>query len=114
MVAVVTLLAAFVVCGLLIATLLWVKNPIYRVQREKVERLLQWVLMGQATENDWRVFCDYPIAHDELLESIRLACELIEEEHFSGETRAPYLFSRVGLDAINQQLERLQQARAKA
>jgi len=110
----VTLLAAFVVCGLLIATLLWVKTPIYRVQREQVERLLQWVLMGQATENDWRVFCDYPISHDELLESIRLACELIEEEHSFGELRRSYLFSRSGLEAINQQLERLQQERGNA
>jgi len=114
MLVVITLLSAFVICGLLVVTLLWVKTPIYRVQREQVERLLQWVLMGQATENDWRVFCDYPIAHDALLESIRVACEVIEEEHFSGGMRAPYLFSRVGLDEINQQLVRIQQARAKA
>jgi hypothetical protein len=110
----ITLLATFVVCGLLITTLLWVKTPIYRVQREQVERLLQWVLMGQATENDWRVFCDYPIRHDELLENIRLACESIEDAHFTGESRAPYLFSNAGLEAIEQQLERLERERGDA
>lgn len=114
MLILVTVAASLLVCGMLIATLLWVKTPIYRVRRKQVEQLLQWVLMGQATENDWRVFCDYPIAHDELLESIRVACELIEEEHCNAKQRTPYLFSHRGLEAINQQLERLQLEREKA
>jgi len=114
MVLLVTLLSAFIVCGALVATLLWVKTPIYRVKRADIRRLLEWVLLGQATENNWRVFCDYPIRHDELLESIRMRCEKIEEDFYSAERHAPYLFTPMGLEAIRQQLVRLEIAPASA
>ena len=111
MVLLITLLAAFVLCSLLVMILVWVKSPIYRVKPDQVERLLQWVLLGQATENDWRVFCDLPIAYDALLEDIRQQCEIIDEAHLSPSSHSPYLFSPPGMTAIREQLQRLEDAR---
>ncbi len=101
------LLVSLIVCLSFVGILLWVKTPIYRVERPAVKQLLEWVLLGQATENGWRVFCDYPIRHDALLEDIRLACERIDEEHYIGEQRPPFLFTATGLEEIKVQLERL-------
>ena len=43
-----------------IAVLLWVKTPYYRLRKGNVRCLLQMVLAGTASENDWAVFTSVP------------------------------------------------------
>lgn len=100
----VSICATTIVLLLVIVILTKTKSAYYRPQRHDVQRLLEWVLLGQATENDWRVFCDIPIRHDEFLESIRLRCAEIEEAHFLGDDHR-YLFSAEGLVKIRELLD---------
>lgn len=104
MTLVVSFIAAVIVSSLVALILLKSRNAYYRPQASDVQRLLEWVLLGQATENDWRVFCDIPIRHDEFLESIRLRCTEIEEAHFLGDDHR-YLFSAEGLVKIRELLD---------
>lgn len=87
--------------------LLWVKTPHYRIQSDQVIQLLEWMILGQATENDWRVFCGYPIQHDEQLEHVRQACVEIDEQFYIGDTRAGHLLSREGLTQLSELLNQL-------
>ena len=97
-----------VIVGLIFfAVLSWVKTPHYRPDTDQVRRFLQWVLLEQATENDWRVFCDYPIRHDELLESIRQRCVELEEDCYIG---PPRLLNREGVVEIRRLLDLLEQS----
>lgn len=89
---------------LVIVILSKTKSAYYRPEAADVQRLLEWVLLGQATENDWRVFCDIPIRHDDFLESIRIRCIEIEEDHFLGDDHR-YLFSKDGLVKIRELLD---------
>ncbi len=60
----ISILLSVLVCGTVLAILMWVKTPHYQVSEAQVVRLLEWMLLGQATENQWRVFCGYPIRND--------------------------------------------------
>ncbi len=100
----VSICATTIVLLLVIVILSKTKSAYYRPQRRDVQRLLEWVLLGQATENDWRVFCDIPIRHDEFLESIRVQCTEIEEDYFLGDDHR-YLFSAEGLIKIKELLD---------
>ena len=65
-------------------------------------RIIEWVLLGQATENEWTLFCELPIRYDERLEHLRLSCLSIEE-HFS--LRSPssgYLLTREGREKLEE------------
>lgn len=101
---IVSLLATVIILLLVIVILAKSKDAYYRPQRKDIKRLLEWVLLGQAMENDWHIFCDMPIRHDEFLESIRLQCVEIEEAHFLGEDH-PYLFTQEGLVKIRELLD---------
>jgi len=90
--------------------LLWVRTPHYQLQPEQVIQLLEWMILGQATENDWRVFCDYPIRHNDLLEQVRHSCIEIDEKYYIGDTRAGHLLNRLGLERLGEVLDSLKQA----
>ena len=67
------------------------KRPIYRLSRENVINLLELVLSNQATEDDWNVFVEMPIRHDDELESVRKRCfALSEQSGFSGQSKPSF------------------------
>lgn len=72
-----------------------------------MRRLLELVLSAQATSSDWVVFTALPLRHDELLESIRVACIKIEDCEYSEELNPPFLFTKKGLELLRYQLNRL-------
>lgn len=86
---------------------MWVKTPHYLMQKSDVIRLLQNVLVGQASENEWAIFLSSSFRHDPELETIRNACALIDEKEYLGYSRSGFLFSENGLRLIKQQLESL-------
>lgn len=106
----VTVFISTVLSGAVLLVLLKVRTPYYRPSRQRAIQILQWVLMGQATANDWRIFCDFPARHDELLESVRLRCEQIEEDCYTGDTHPPYLFSAEGRARLRDLLDELMRA----
>ena len=55
------------------------KRPVYQLTRENVVRLLELVLAGEASEDDWNVFVEMPIRYNDELESIRQQCLEISE-----------------------------------
>lgn len=106
MIFVITLLIFLIV----VAVLLWVRTPHYFMSKADVIRLLQKVLVGQASENEWAIFLSTSFRHCPPLEPIRDACAAIDEKEYLGHTRAGFLFSEPGLTqlrAILQQLETL-------
>lgn len=107
MILVISCLLSVVICCAVFAVLMWVRTPHYRLQPEQVIQLLEWVLLGQATENDWQVFCGIPIQHDEFLESIRLQCLEIDEKYFISEGRSGYLLKLQGREEIQILLDTL-------
>lgn len=101
---VITLLIFLVV----VAVLLWVRTPHYLMTRADVIVLLQKVLVGQASENEWAIFLSTSFRHCPPLESIRDTCAAIDEKEYLGHTRTGFLFSESGLAqlrAILQQVE---------
>ena len=104
MVLLVSILASSVVCATVFWLLSRVNTPHYRPSRSQARQLLQNLLLEQASEMQWRLFCDIPVRHDEQLEVIRAQCADIDERHFNGSRT---LLSRAGLMEIQQLLERL-------
>lgn len=100
----ITLCIFLVVMGVL----LWVKNPHYQMTREDVTALLQKVLVGQASENDWAVFLSSSFRHCPELEDIRAVCAAIDEREYLGQSRADYLFSKKGLEELQRILVRVE------
>lgn len=106
-----TLALSVLVVGAVLAVLVRVRTPRYRLDRDNVLTLLDMVLEGRATENDWNVFVGIPIRHDPELEALRLRCLEIERREFIGRGQGPspgrHLFSREGLrriEALRQEL----------
>lgn len=91
-----------------IAVLLWVKTPRYQMTKTDVIHLLQKVLVGQASENDWAIFLSSSFRHCPELEPFRDACAAIDEAEYLGHTRAGFLFSENGLIHIRWVLERVE------
>ncbi len=103
----ISIVFSLVIMAAVFAVLLWVRTPHYQMQPEQVIQLLEWMILGQASDNDWRVFCGYPIRHDERLESVRQACVDIDEQFYIGDTRAGHLLSREGLEQLTELLHQL-------
>lgn len=101
---VITLFIFLVVIGVL----LWVKHPHYLMTKTDVIVLLQRVLVGQASENDWAIFLSSSFRHCPELEVIREACAAIDEREYLGQTRAGYLFSDAGLEELKRILVRVE------
>lgn len=91
-----------------IGVLLWVKTPRYQMTREDLIELLQKVLVGQASENDWAIFLSSSFRHCPELEPFRDACAVIDEKEYLGHTRAGFLFSGNGLEQIRTLLEQVE------
>ncbi len=101
---VITLLIFLVVIGVL----LWVKHPHYLMTKADVIALLQKVLVGQASENDWAIFLSSSFRHCPELEVIREACAVIDEREYLGHARTNYLFSDKGLEELKRVLVRVE------
>lgn len=90
-----------------IGVLLWVKTPRYQMTREDLIELLQKVLVGQASENDWAIFLSSSFRHCPELEHFRDACAAIDEKEYLGHTRSGFLLSEHGLMQIRWILEKV-------
>lgn len=88
-----------------IGVLLWVKTPRYQMTKADLIRLLQKVLVGQASENDWAIFLSSSFRHCPELEPFRDACAAIDEKEYLGHTRAGFLLSETGLAQVRWILE---------
>lgn len=104
---VITLVIALIILALLFALFSWVKTPYYRVDRQRMIKVLEMVLTGQATENDWYLVFSMTIRHDPELEEIRQQAADIEEMHFIGSGHSDYLFSKDGLVELEKLLQQL-------
>ncbi len=107
MTLVISVVAAMVVSVLVTLLLLNVRTPHYRAQRRQARQLLQWMLLGQASEHQWRIFCEIPIRHDPPLEAIRCRCAEIDERCFVGDNRDGHLLNGEGMSALEEQLQQL-------
>lgn len=105
----VTLALTLAIFITVLLVLFWVRTPRYRLERHNVIDLLELVLTGQATENDWRVFMAVPLRHDLELDAIRQDCMDIEEHEPLGPRRPGFLFSQQGLIALQDILCKLKQ-----
>ena len=95
---VITVVLSIGIICLLLATFVWVKTPYYRVDGERMLKVLEMILTGQATDNDWHTTFGMTIRHSPELEDIRQQCIDVEDKHFVGEsTSAIYFRARVCL-----------------
>lgn len=91
---------------IVVGVLWWVKTPHYLMQKADVVRLLQHVLLGQASENDWAIFLSSSFRHAPQLAAVRDACAAIDElAYIGGRSKSGLLFNEHGLQLIKQQLE---------
>lgn len=91
-----------------IGVLLWVKTPRYQMQPSAVVRLLQSVLVGQASENDWAIFLASSFRHYPALEDIQTRCLAVDEAEYIGYSNSGYLFSAQGLTQLRELLDEVQ------
>lgn len=91
-----------------IGVLLWVKTPRYQMTQADLIQLLQKVLVGQASENDWAIFLSSSFRHCPELEPFRDACAAIDEKEYLGHTRAGFLLSETGLAQVRWILEKVE------
>lgn len=105
-------MAVFVITTLMflivVGVLLWVKHPHYQMTKTDVIAVLQKVLVGQASENDWAIFLSSSFRHCPELEVIRNECAAIDEREYLGQTRSGYLFSDRGLEELKRILVRVE------
>ncbi len=94
----ITILAASLVFGLVLWLLLGVKTPRYRVTKQQVQSLLEQVVVGEASSNDWAVFIAYQIRDNPELEKIRAQCVLIDEQEYR--SYGQYLLTARGRDQV--------------
>ncbi len=105
----ISILLALVVSLAVMGVLLTVKTPHYRANASSVSTLLEWVLLGQASENQWRIFCEIPIRHCSELEDIRQRCVAIDDAHFVGECRRGCMLDKEGQLALQDVLKDVKQ-----
>ena len=87
----------------LFAFLASLKRPVYQLTRQNVISLLELVLAGEASEDDWNVFSEMPIRYNDDLEAIRQKCLNISEND-SEPMMAGRLFSERALNEISEVL----------
>jgi|SRR5690606_11622850 hypothetical protein len=105
-----TLVLTIVIVGGTLFLIYWARSQRYRLSRRDVIRLLELVLSGQATDNDWRLFSALPLHHNPELNAVRGRCLDIEEREYVGRRRSGFLFSEKGLVEIQEILEELRSA----
>ncbi len=103
-----TFVLTFVVIVVAMLVFIRIGSPVYRVERENIAALLELVVDGRATEQDWDVFMAIPIRHDDELFQIQRHCHEIAKEHYCGGVR---LFSDKGRQLFAGILSELQKTR---
>ena len=83
-----------------------VGTPVYRIDRDNVIALLELVLSGEATENDWHVFIGIPLRHNTELRDVQKRCETLAETEFTG-LKGSSLFTSKGLAELESLLQEL-------
>ena len=69
-----TLALSLVILVGLFGLLFRLKRSTYRLDATNLIRLFEMLLAGEAREDDWNVFLEMPIRHDESLEKLRARC----------------------------------------
>jgi len=107
MTIVLTLLFSVLILCVLFVVLAKIKTPYYRINRQQMIHVIEMVLTGQATDNNWQMTFGMIIRHSPELEVVRQRCLDIEEAHFIGNHTSPYLFSEQGLSQLRDVLAEL-------
>ena len=92
----VTMLLTLAVVVVAMWVFIKVGTPVYRLDRDNVIALLELVLSGRATENDWHVFIGIPLRHDSALREVQKHCEQLAETEYTGHEDSK-LFTARGL-----------------
>lgn len=92
-----------------LVVLIWARSSRSRLHRENVIRLLELVLIGRATEQDWRLFSALSLRHNPQLELVRARCLDIEEREYLKHNNG-ILFTQRGLAELREILDELEQA----
>ena len=100
------LLAALAFFSLIFAVLVWLRRPLYRIDKHHVANLFDAVLEGQASDDDWNVFIEVPIRYNPQLDSIREHCAKISEDH-GRVVRGKLKLDDQGLSELREQLAQL-------
>lgn len=103
----VTFIGTLIVCLIMVGGMMWLAASRHRTSLPETIQLLEWVLLGQANENDWVVFCSLAIYHDETLEGVRRECAAINEACQRATSDSEYLLNDDGLDKVKVLLNRL-------
>ncbi len=101
----VSVIISIIVFTIVVILLLKVKTPRYKVTPAGVQQLLEQVLVGQAHENDWRVFIAYEIRDNPELDLVRQACLSIDEHEFR--SQGEYILTKQGLAQLAEVLSQL-------
>jgi hypothetical protein len=84
--------------------------PVYRLEKTNIVALLNLVIEGKATDNDWEVFLGMPIRHNDELEAIRMRCsEISEREYIGGSSsiKSKHLLTEKGIEEVKNLLAEL-------
>ena len=100
------------VLGVVFYLCMRLKVPYFRVDSARMTRALEMAITGQANANDWNMAFSMVIRHSPELEDMRLRCVGIEEQHYIGDQKPPYLFSADGLEKLKAVLLDLRELRA--
>lgn len=103
---IVVFLVCLLVLVILVAGISFGRAPVYRPERGYVLTLLKGINEGSVTEQEWALFINTPITHDEELEKIRWRCcqfdEGLSEFGPSHPGISGYLYNRAGREYIKQ------------
>ena len=94
-----TLLFTFIIVFLAMWLFMRIGSPVYRINKDNVVTLLELVLAGNASENDWHVFMGFPVRHDDDLQAIQQRCSDLGETEYIGSSSAT-LFTEKGTQAL--------------
>lgn len=101
----VSIAVSALVFALVVAVLISVKTPRYRVTWAWVKELLGQVVVGQARDNDWRLFIAYQIRDNPELEAIRQQCQEIDDLYYR--SQGDYLLTKRGLALVRELLDQM-------
>lgn len=76
-------LATFVLLLLLVVGLSVFQHKTPRVTAEKFDAILQQVIDGQISTNEWLIFLSVPIRYDPWLEDLRVELLLLDDKYFT-------------------------------
>lgn len=105
-----TLFLTFLVVLFAIIFFIKIAPPVYRLEKSNIVALLNLVVEGKATDNDWEVFLGVPIRHNDDLEVIRIRCSEISEREYiggSGSIKSKHLLTEKGIEEVKNLLEEL-------